>query len=129
MGQNPYLDRHGRFTIPSSLSKEQTELCLYILQESIVTGLGCNKEISASRCMTYLLYMRTTIKYAHGIVNTISRGILGPVGAIVARHLKNIKGADPTWFNVHRGFHMLVFVGGVAGRGTGIFLGAMSPRD
>ncbi|KAM2314686.1 hypothetical protein TB2_026962 [Malus domestica] len=84
---------------------QKMELCLYILQESTATRLGCNKEISASRCMTYLLYMRTTMKYALGIVKTISWGILIPVGAIVAmvaRHLKNIKGADPTWFNVQR---------------------------
>ncbi|XP_009362625.2 cytochrome b561 and DOMON domain-containing protein At5g47530-like [Pyrus x bretschneideri] len=67
------------------------------------------------------------LKYAHGIINTISWGILMPIGIIVARYLKTVEGADPAWFHAHRGCQMLAFLGGIAGWGTGIFLGSKSP--
>ncbi|TQD77350.1 hypothetical protein C1H46_037128 [Malus baccata] len=69
----------------------------------------------------------SALKYAHGIINTISWGILMPIGIIVARYLKTVEGAGPAWFHAHRGCQMLAFLGGIAGWGTGIFLGSKSP--
>ncbi|XP_021808142.1 cytochrome b561 and DOMON domain-containing protein At5g47530-like [Prunus avium] len=63
------------------------------------------------------------VKISHGIINTISWGILMPVGAIVARHFK---AADPAWFHVHRACQMLGYFGGVAGFATGLWLGHKS---
>ncbi|CAL9002144.1 unnamed protein product [Prunus brigantina] len=63
------------------------------------------------------------LKISHGIINTVSWGILMPVGAIVARHFK---AADPAWFHVHRACQMLGYFGGVAGFATGVWLGHKS---
>ncbi|KAL6277525.1 hypothetical protein ACE6H2_021126 [Prunus campanulata] len=60
---------------------------------------------------------------SHGIINTVSWGILMPVGAIVARHFK---ASDPAWFHVHRACQMLGYFGGVAGFATGVWLGHKS---
>ncbi|KAE8715145.1 Cytochrome b561 and DOMON domain-containing protein [Hibiscus syriacus] len=63
----------------------------------------------------------------HGILNTVSWGILMPIGAITARYLKVFKSADPAWFYLHAACQFSAYVVGVAGWGTGLKLGSESP--
>ncbi|PRQ52722.1 putative cytochrome b561 and DOMON domain-containing protein [Rosa chinensis] len=65
----------------------------------------------------------STMKIAHGIMNTISWGILMPIGAIVAW---NFKGFGPAWFYVHVSCQVLGSLGGIAGSVTGLMLGHKS---
>ncbi|KAF3455314.1 hypothetical protein FNV43_RR05762 [Rhamnella rubrinervis] len=44
---------------------------------------------------------KATIKNVHGFLNAISWGILMPTVAMLARHVKVFKGADPAWFYLH----------------------------
>lgn len=64
---------------------------------------------------------------AHGVINTISWGILMPLGAIIARYMKVFKSADPAWFYIHVTCQFSAYVIGVAGWGTGLKLGSDSP--
>lgn len=66
-------------------------------------------------------------KNAHGVINTISWGILMPLGAIIARYMKVFKSADPAWFYIHVTCQFSAYVIGVAGWGTGLKLGSDSP--
>lgn len=63
----------------------------------------------------------------HGVLNTVSWGILMPIGAIIARYLKEFKSADPAWFYLHVICQCSAYVVGVAGWGTGLKLGGDSP--
>ncbi|WRX27880.1 DOMON domain - like 7 [Theobroma cacao] len=63
----------------------------------------------------------------HGVLNTVSWGILMPIGAIIARYLKVFKSADPAWFYLHASCQFSAYVVGVAGWGTGLKLGSESP--
>lgn len=65
----------------------------------------------------------STMKIAHGIINTISWSILMPFGAIVAR---NLKGLGPAWFYIHVSCQILGYFGGIAGLVTGLLLGTKS---
>ncbi|PRQ48142.1 putative cytochrome b561/ferric reductase transmembrane [Rosa chinensis] len=56
-------------------------------------------------------------------MNTISWGILMPIGAIVAR---NFKGFGPAWFYIHVSCQILGSLGGIAGSVTGLMLGHKS---
>jgi hypothetical protein len=50
-----------------------------------------------------------------------------PVGAVIARYLKRFESADPLWFYLHVSCQLLAYIlGGLAGFGSGIFLGARS---
>ncbi|XP_068645215.1 cytochrome b561 and DOMON domain-containing protein At3g25290-like [Aristolochia californica] len=62
-------------------------------------------------------------KNIHGILNTVSWGILMPIGAIIARHLRTFKFADPAWFYLHVSCQFSGYVVGVAGWATGLKLG------
>ncbi|KAF3452664.1 hypothetical protein FNV43_RR03097 [Rhamnella rubrinervis] len=66
---------------------------------------------------------KATIKNVHGFLNAISWGILMPIGAMLARHVKVFKGADPAWFYLHVTCQCVAYVVGVAGWGTGLWLG------
>ncbi|KAK8576059.1 hypothetical protein V6N13_032625 [Hibiscus sabdariffa] len=63
----------------------------------------------------------------HGVLNTVSWGILMPIGAITARYLKVFKSADPAWFYLHAACQFSAYVVGVAEWGTGLKLGSESP--
>ncbi|KAJ1441262.1 DOMON domain [Sesbania bispinosa] len=65
---------------------------------------------------------RTTSRYVHGILNTISWGILMPIGVIFA-HLKAFNGLGTSWFHLHRACQSLAFLIGIAGFGTGLYMG------
>ena len=49
-----------------------------------------------------------------------------PTGAMLARHVKVFKGADPAWFYLHVTCQCSAYVIGVAGWGTGLWLGHKS---
>ncbi|XVF75212.1 hypothetical protein PTKIN_Ptkin13bG0169500 [Pterospermum kingtungense] len=66
-------------------------------------------------------------KNIHGVLNTVSWGILLPIGAITARYLKVFKSADPAWFYLHAFCQVSAYAVGVAGWGTGLKLGSQSP--
>lgn len=59
-------------------------------------------------------------KNVHGILATISWGILMPIGIMIARYLKVFKSANPAWFYLHAICQSLAFVLGIAGCATGI---------
>ena len=69
---------------------------------------------------------KATIKNVHGFLNAISWGILMPTGAMLARHVKVFKGTDPAWFYLHVTCQCLAYFSGVAGWGTGLWLGHKS---
>ncbi|CAJ2670014.1 unnamed protein product [Trifolium pratense] len=68
----------------------------------------------------------TKKKNIHGILNTLSWGILFPLGVIIARYVKAFPSADPAWFYLHVGCQLTAYVLGVAGWGSGIKLGTES---
>ncbi|KAG6779225.1 hypothetical protein POTOM_015598 [Populus tomentosa] len=51
-----------------------------------------------------------------------------PIGAIIARYLKNFESADPLWFYLHISSQLLAYniLGCLVGFGIGIFLGTRS---
>lgn len=60
------------------------------------------------------------------MLNTVSWGILLPLGALTARYLKVFKSADPAWFYLHAFCQSSAYIVGVAGWGTGLKLGSDS---
>ncbi|KAE8720284.1 Cytochrome b561 and DOMON domain-containing protein [Hibiscus syriacus] len=70
---------------------------------------------------------RTRRRNVHGVLNTVSWGILMPLGAITARYMKVFKSADPAWFYLHVACQTSAYAVGVAGWATGIKLGSDSP--
>ncbi|KAK8591939.1 hypothetical protein V6N13_062533 [Hibiscus sabdariffa] len=70
---------------------------------------------------------RTRRRNVHGVLNTVSWGILMPLGAITARYMKVFKSADPAWFYLHVACQTSAYAVGVAGWATGINLGSDSP--
>ncbi|CAK7338964.1 unnamed protein product [Dovyalis caffra] len=69
----------------------------------------------------------STLKIVHGILNTVSWGILMPIGAIIARYMKRFESANPLWFYLHVSCQMLACILGVLpGFVTGIVLGLRS---
>lgn len=70
----------------------------------------------------------TTLRFkqVHGTINAVSWGFLMPVGAITARYMKVFKSADPAWFYAHIICQSLAYLIGIAGAGTGIYLGNKS---
>ncbi|TYI19885.1 hypothetical protein ES332_A07G196100v1 [Gossypium tomentosum] len=69
---------------------------------------------------------RTRRRNVHGVLNTVSWGILMPFGAITARYMKVFKSADPAWFYLHVACQTSAYAVGVAGWATGIRLGSDS---
>ncbi|XWS75847.1 hypothetical protein CRYUN_Cryun01aG0127100 [Craigia yunnanensis] len=70
---------------------------------------------------------RTRRRNVHGVLNTVSWGILMPLGAITARYMRVFKSADPAWFYLHVACQSSAYIVGVAGWATGIKLGSDSP--
>ncbi|KHN43618.1 Ferric-chelate reductase 1 [Glycine soja] len=66
---------------------------------------------------------RITLRNVHGVLNTISWGVLMPIGVILARYLKAFDCLGPTWFQLHRACQSLAFLMGIAGFGTGLYIG------
>ncbi|XP_021274990.1 cytochrome b561 and DOMON domain-containing protein At5g35735 [Herrania umbratica] len=69
---------------------------------------------------------RARRRNVHGVLNTVSWGILMPLGAITARYMKVFKSADPAWFYLHVACQCSAYIVGVAGWATGIKLGSES---
>eukprot|EP00262_Sarcandra_glabra_P006701 TRINITY_DN19193_c0_g1_i1.p1 TRINITY_DN19193_c0_g1~~TRINITY_DN19193_c0_g1_i1.p1 ORF type:complete len:398 (+),score=43.14 TRINITY_DN19193_c0_g1_i1:322-1515(+) len=65
-------------------------------------------------------------KNIHGVLNTVSWGILFPVGVIIARYVRTFPSADPAWFYLHVSCQFSAYVIGVAGWATGLKLGSES---
>ncbi|XVE78342.1 hypothetical protein DITRI_Ditri13aG0137100 [Diplodiscus trichospermus] len=63
----------------------------------------------------------------HGVLNTVSWGVLMPLGAIAARYMRVFKSADPAWFYLHVACQTSAYIVGVAGWATGIKIGTESP--
>ncbi|KAE8730497.1 Acyl-CoA N-acyltransferases superfamily protein isoform 1 [Hibiscus syriacus] len=70
---------------------------------------------------------RTRRRNVHGVLNTVSWGILMPLGAITARYMKLFKSADPEWLCLQVACQSSAYVIGVYGWATGIKLGSDSP--
>ncbi|CAM8998295.1 unnamed protein product [Rhodiola kirilowii] len=66
---------------------------------------------------------RLTRKNTHGILNTVSWGVMLPIGFLIARYLKVAKSADPAWFYLHASCQSVAYIIGIAGFATGIKLG------
>ncbi|KAJ0971897.1 hypothetical protein J5N97_019856 [Dioscorea zingiberensis] len=69
---------------------------------------------------------RIRMRNIHGVMNTVSWGILVPFGGVIARFFKAFRPADGTWFYVHVSTQLIGYSVGVAGWGTGLKLGSMS---
>ncbi|KAL7244369.1 hypothetical protein ACSBR1_016583 [Camellia fascicularis] len=66
---------------------------------------------------------KTKLKISHGVLNTISWGIMMPIGLLVARYLKAVgPAADPLWFYLHIVVQLSAYIIGLAGGATGFLL-------
>ncbi|CAL9096133.1 unnamed protein product [Musa acuminata var. zebrina] len=65
-------------------------------------------------------------KNIHGVLNAIGWGILMPIGAIMARHVKVFRAADPAWFYLHVACQCSAYIIGISGWGLGLKLGSES---
>ncbi|KAK7382393.1 hypothetical protein VNO80_01244 [Phaseolus coccineus] len=66
---------------------------------------------------------RTMLRNVHGILNTVSWGIMMPIGVMMGRYLKVVDGLGSTWFHLHRACQSLAFLIGIVGFGTGLYIG------
>ncbi|KAF2589696.1 hypothetical protein F2Q70_00041131 [Brassica cretica] len=63
------------------------------------------------------------VKRIHGLVNTVSWGILMPIGVMAARYMKTYETLDPTWFYVHVVCQLTGYLAGLlGGLGTAIYM-------
>lgn len=69
--------------------------------------------------MRLLKLQVSSIFQVHGVLNTLSWGILMPMGSIMARYLKVFKCANPAWFYLHVACQASAYIIGVAGWATG----------
>nr|XP_025625377.1 cytochrome b561 and DOMON domain-containing protein At4g12980-like [Arachis hypogaea] len=69
---------------------------------------------------------RTKKKNIHGVLNSVSWGVLFPLGAVIARYMRTYPSADPAWFYLHAGCQVSAYAIGVAGWATGLKLGSES---
>ncbi|KAG5561074.1 hypothetical protein RHGRI_004178 [Rhododendron griersonianum] len=70
---------------------------------------------------------KNQLKITHGVLNTVSWGIMMPLGFMAARYLKAIgPKADPLWFYVHISLQLPGYLLGIAGGATGLYLGVKS---
>ncbi|KAK2652806.1 hypothetical protein Ddye_012662 [Dipteronia dyeriana] len=91
-----------------------------------VQSMGTLNLLSGQTGTTGGVNSRIKKRNIHGVLNTVSWGILMPVGAITARYLKVFKSADPLWFYLHVFCQSSAYIVGVAGWGTGLKLGSES---
>lgn len=70
---------------------------------------------------------KTKKRNIHGVLNTVSWGIMMPIGALIARYVKVFEVADPAWFYLHVSCQTTAYVIGLVGWGTGLQLGSQSP--
>ncbi|KAK7333378.1 hypothetical protein VNO80_30146 [Phaseolus coccineus] len=93
-------------------------------QEGLVSEDGTLKAHSFS-CSNLQSY--GTIDFisgkVHGILNTVSWGIMMPIGVMMGRYLKVVDGLGSTWFHLHRACQSLAFLIGIVGFGTGLYIG------
>ncbi|KAL6001619.1 hypothetical protein ACLOJK_007357 [Asimina triloba] len=68
-----------------------------------------------------------TDKKIHGILNVVGWGILIPIGALVARHLRRVESTGAAWFYIHVSCQCTAYAMAVAGFATGLILGKKSP--
>lgn len=73
------------------------------------------------------LNSRLKKKNLHGVLNTVSWGMMMPIGVVIARYLKVFKVADPAWFYLHATCQTSAYIIGVVGWAIGLQLGAQSP--
>ncbi|QCD78183.1 hypothetical protein DEO72_LG1g1815 [Vigna unguiculata] len=66
---------------------------------------------------------RTMLRNVHGILNTVSWGIMMPIGVMMGRYLKVFDGLGGTWFHLHRACQSLAFLIAIAGFGSGLYIG------
>ncbi|KAK8468446.1 hypothetical protein PHAVU_006G030500 [Phaseolus vulgaris] len=66
---------------------------------------------------------QTMLRNVHGILNTVSWGIMMPIGVMMGRYLKVVDGLGSTWFHLHRACQSLAFLIGIVGFGTGLYIG------
>ncbi|KAA8520190.1 hypothetical protein F0562_014446 [Nyssa sinensis] len=65
---------------------------------------------------------KTKKRNVHGMLNTVSWGIMMPLGVLLARYLKVFTSADPAWFYLHVTCQVSAYIIGVAGWATGLQL-------
>ncbi|XP_047172958.1 cytochrome b561 and DOMON domain-containing protein At5g47530-like [Vigna umbellata] len=66
---------------------------------------------------------RNMLRNVHGILNTVSWGIMMPIGVILGRYLKVFDGLGGTWFHLHRACQSLAFLIAIAGFASGLYIG------
>ncbi|XP_057508498.1 cytochrome b561 and DOMON domain-containing protein At5g47530-like [Actinidia eriantha] len=65
----------------------------------------------------------TGLKISHGILNTVSWGIMMPLGFMAARYLKAVgPSTGPLWFYLHIALQLPGYIIGMAGGATGLLL-------
>ncbi|GFS34923.1 auxin-responsive family protein [Actinidia rufa] len=65
----------------------------------------------------------TVLKISHGVLNTVSWGIMMPLGFMAARYLKAVgPSTDPLWFYLHIALQLPGYIIGMAGGATGLLL-------
>lgn len=70
---------------------------------------------------------KNQLKITHGVLNTVSWGIMMPLGFMAARYLKAVgPKADPLWFYVHITLQLPGYLLGMTGGATGLYLGIKS---
>ncbi|MED6152570.1 hypothetical protein PIB30_093282 [Stylosanthes scabra] len=69
---------------------------------------------------------RTKKKNIHGVLNSVSWGVLFPLGVVIARYMRTFPSADPAWFYLHATCQVSAYATGVAGWATGLKLGSES---
>ncbi|TMW97969.1 hypothetical protein EJD97_004720 [Solanum chilense] len=67
-----------------------------------------------------------TLKDVHGVMNSISWGVILPLGAVTARYLRHVESLGATWFYVHAGVQLSGISLGTIGFAIGIRLGQLS---
>ncbi|KAM7498411.1 hypothetical protein LguiA_022825 [Lonicera macranthoides] len=107
---------------------------LYVQGYSPTIHPTTNNDLSSTATIDVLSGVSTAkhdniiiLKYAHGIMNAISWGVLLPIGAVTARYLRHIQSLGPTWFYMHAGIQLSAFFLGTIGFAIGIRLGELSP--
>nr|ADK92873.1 auxin response-like protein [Hypericum perforatum] len=83
----------------------------------VLSGSSSNPKTSSSQ----------TLKVIHGVVNSLSWGLLLPTGAITARYLRHVESLGATWFYVHAAIQLSGFLLGTVGFAMGVTLGDRSP--
>lgn len=67
------------------------------------------------------------LKSVHAVFNTVSWGILLPMGALGARYLRQVQSIGPSWFYAHAATQLTAILIGTVGFAIGIRLGELSP--